>query len=446
MDNVTHALAGMLMADAAVAYAAGSSERTMPARFKTGAVVLGIAAAEFPDTDLVYSGPLVGMGKLGYLLHHRGHTHTIVWAVVSAVVLWMIARWWWNRSASPSDSAWWTAHGGRTLLALALAGTLSHLVLDWTNSYGVHPFWPFDNRWYYGDAVFIVEPWLWVVAIPPLFWNRPSRKTRAVLLVLLLLILSASWGLGEVARPVALLLTGFVAIWMVVQRVLPRGGRLLSALMAWMSVTSTFFLGASQARAMVRDSMRRGPLSGSTVDSARMESRPQTVDIVLNPAAGDPTCWLAMTATSDGATYRVSEGLVAPFPGVRSAAQCAEVYRAARVASGVLAPLPGAVSTVPFATSSRLQWRASWTAPIDAFITLATERCEFAAALRFMRLPVWTSRRDGRLQLSDARYGVSGDGFAELVLEPSAAPCSLSSRSWVPGWVPPRDDVLRSNR
>ncbi|WP_370466973.1 metal-dependent hydrolase, partial [Salmonella enterica] len=47
------------------------------------------------------------------------------------------------------------------LAAIACLATLLHIALDFTNSYGVHPFWPFDNRWYYGDAVFIVEPLFW---------------------------------------------------------------------------------------------------------------------------------------------------------------------------------------------------------------------------------------------------------------------------------------------
>ncbi len=51
-----------------------------------------------------------------------------------------------------------------------------HLALDFSNNYGVHPFWPVSNRWFYGDAIFIVEPWFWVVAIPLLL---PSFRSRA---------------------------------------------------------------------------------------------------------------------------------------------------------------------------------------------------------------------------------------------------------------------------
>jgi inner membrane protein len=51
------------------------------------------------------------------------------------------------------------------LYATALIATLSHLLLDWTNNYGVRPFFPFNPRWYAGSFVFIAEPLLWTVLL-----------------------------------------------------------------------------------------------------------------------------------------------------------------------------------------------------------------------------------------------------------------------------------------
>ena len=42
----------------------------------------GIVAANLPDLDLFYTA--VTPAPLGYLLHHRGHTHTLVGLVVQA--------------------------------------------------------------------------------------------------------------------------------------------------------------------------------------------------------------------------------------------------------------------------------------------------------------------------------------------------------------------------
>ena len=39
---------------------------------------------------------------------------------------------------------------------------LTHPVLDWLNNYGIRLLMPFSPRWFYGDAVFIIDPWLWL--------------------------------------------------------------------------------------------------------------------------------------------------------------------------------------------------------------------------------------------------------------------------------------------
>ena len=46
---------------------------------------------------------------------------------------------------------------GILFLYACLAG-LSHILLDFTNNYGVRPYWPFSEKWYSWDIVFIVEP------------------------------------------------------------------------------------------------------------------------------------------------------------------------------------------------------------------------------------------------------------------------------------------------
>src|ERR1019366_7277728 len=40
------------------------------------------------------------------------------------------------------------------LYLTALIAALSHLLLDWTNNYGLRPFFPFNPRWYAGSFVF----------------------------------------------------------------------------------------------------------------------------------------------------------------------------------------------------------------------------------------------------------------------------------------------------
>jgi inner membrane protein len=49
------------------------------------------------------------------------------------------------------------------LVGLSFVGVLSHVGLDWLNNYGIRLLMPFSGRWFYGDAVFILDPWLWLV-------------------------------------------------------------------------------------------------------------------------------------------------------------------------------------------------------------------------------------------------------------------------------------------
>ena len=152
MEPVTHMLTG-----ACLSRAMGFPKR---ARYATLACVI---AAELPDADYVYR---LG-GPLTYFEHHRGWTHAF-WSLplqAAFVVLlmfgWRYARQAWkSRKRRSQEQAPWRPW---LLGLMALLALLSHILLDWTNNYGVRPFAPFNLRWYSGELVFIVEPVLLVV-------------------------------------------------------------------------------------------------------------------------------------------------------------------------------------------------------------------------------------------------------------------------------------------
>ncbi|MGA8042165.1 MAG: metal-dependent hydrolase [Terracidiphilus sp.] len=159
MEPVTHFLTGACIGRA------GLNRKTA---YATLAAVL---AAEAADLDILWSfaGPVEG------LKHHRGITHTFLFVpVVAAAVtgaMWLGHRWHQRRQAlrkhpapdpDSTISAPQPVRWGWVYLAAFLSG-LSHIVLDWTNSYGVRPFYPFNARWYEGSIVFIVEPVLWAL-------------------------------------------------------------------------------------------------------------------------------------------------------------------------------------------------------------------------------------------------------------------------------------------
>lgn len=50
------------------------------------------------------------------------------------------------------------------VILLAYISVLSHPFLDWLNTYGIRLLMPFDDRWFYGDALFVIDPWVWLLA------------------------------------------------------------------------------------------------------------------------------------------------------------------------------------------------------------------------------------------------------------------------------------------
>jgi inner membrane protein len=172
MEPVTHFLTGACIGRA------GLNRKTA---YATLAAVL---AAEAADIDVLWSlaGPVEG------LKHHRGITHTfIATPVVAGVVVglvWLLDRWRKGRHTRmvnainqkakappapvdpgvPVPRMQQPVHWG-WLYATALIAAFSHLLLDWTNNYGLRPFFPFNPRWYAGSFVFIAEPLLWAVLL-----------------------------------------------------------------------------------------------------------------------------------------------------------------------------------------------------------------------------------------------------------------------------------------
>lgn len=131
-------------------------------------------AAEAPDLDILgrLRGPAFGFA------HHRGFTHSFLGVPIdAALVLGFIYLVWRVRGRqkhgeqikAPKLSPRW----GMLFLFACLAG-LSHILLDFTNNYGVRPFWPFSEKWYSWDIVFIFEPIMFTMLllgliVPPLF-------------------------------------------------------------------------------------------------------------------------------------------------------------------------------------------------------------------------------------------------------------------------------------
>lgn len=145
MDPITHTLAG-------AALARGGRMRAAPLALATA-----IIAANAPDVDIAS----YAAGEYAGLAFRRGWSHgPLAWLVLPFVVVGCILAY--DRyvrrrrrpTAAPTEAA--------PLLALAVLAVLSHPALDWLNTYGIRLLAPFSGRWFYGDAVFIIDPWIWL--------------------------------------------------------------------------------------------------------------------------------------------------------------------------------------------------------------------------------------------------------------------------------------------
>jgi inner membrane protein len=143
MEPVTHFLSGAILSRA------GFNRKTA---YATLAITL---AAETPDLDVLWylRGPVAGFQ------HHRGITHTFLGAPFEAMVVvaavWGIHK---LRRKNPVIPPDWLR-----LWLFSMVGIFLHILLDFTNNYGVRPFLPFSPRWFAWSTVYIVDPFLLLV-------------------------------------------------------------------------------------------------------------------------------------------------------------------------------------------------------------------------------------------------------------------------------------------
>jgi inner membrane protein len=184
MDNLCHTLAGAALAEAGL-------RRRTPLAVPT--LLIG---ANLPDLDaLAYlRDPLFALS------FRRGWTHGVVGMAVLPILLALAMLGWDHlirrRPAAPADF--------RALVAVAGVAVLSHPLLDLLNTYGVRLLMPFSGQWFHGDALFIIDPLLWLlfaIGVGVAAWRRGRGATA-----------------GEAERPARIALAiagGYVAVMVV---------------------------------------------------------------------------------------------------------------------------------------------------------------------------------------------------------------------------------------
>ncbi len=179
MEPVTHVLTGACLARA------GFNRR---AAYATFAMALG---AELPDIDSLWAF----RGPVEAFQHHRGITHTFLGlpfeAAIIVLIVYGVHRWREARYARrprpvpigdhvavqrPLTAApirWGLLYG------FSIVALLSHLLLDYTNNYGLRPFYPFNPHWYAASIVFIFDPIIFVLLLMGLLVPALFRLVNA---------------------------------------------------------------------------------------------------------------------------------------------------------------------------------------------------------------------------------------------------------------------------
>ena len=156
MDNLCHTLVGAALGEA------GLKRRTV-----FGSATLMIAS-NLPDIDV-----LVFATRTPSVAFRRGWTHGVLADVVLPLLLTgivvLLARWRGRDDVRPGQ-----------LLLLAYVGVILHVLMDLLNNYGVRLLMPFSEHWYYGDVLFIIDPWLWIILGAGIWLARRWRSVKPV--------------------------------------------------------------------------------------------------------------------------------------------------------------------------------------------------------------------------------------------------------------------------
>ena len=133
-----------------------------------------LIGANLPDVDVL--AYLWGPGA--DLAFRRGWTHGVLalglWPFVLAGAMLLLHRTLRRRRREPPSSQ----ADPKQLLLLSCLSIWSHPVLDTLNTYGVRWLMPFSGRWFYGDTLFIVDPWVWLTLGLGVAASRLRASTR----------------------------------------------------------------------------------------------------------------------------------------------------------------------------------------------------------------------------------------------------------------------------
>jgi inner membrane protein len=293
MDNLAHSLVGLAAAKAGL-------EKLSPA-----ATTVCVLAANAPDIDFVavFSGD-----RWTLLHHHRGFSHSILGTLLFGLfipILFCLVEQIVVRIRGGTARL---KPGG--LLIASLLTVATHPILDWTNSYGVRPLLPWNGRWFYGDLVFIVDPFLWLGLGAAVFLLTSRTKRQLGFWVFLgsvlslLVVLAIARGRGPL--PVAFMFVWFAIVTgLIIARKFDLGSRFGRKLATGALV---FLLSYWGGLGILHSWSWR--IAKDKVDQFAAVRSEQVLRLAATPTLANPLVWRCLVET-DRAVYRFDVSLTA---------------------------------------------------------------------------------------------------------------------------------------
>jgi inner membrane protein len=293
MDNLTHSLIGLAASKAGL-------EKLSP-----GTTTLCVLAANAPDSDILV---LIFGGRWAFLHHHRGITHSIVGTAALALMLPLIFYGGNLLLSRLRATAVRVRLPGLILASLIVSAT--HPLMDWTNNYGVRFLLPWNPRWFYGDFVFIIDPFLWIILGGAVFLLTSSTKKQLLVWVIIALVpsylvLIGPGGPARLANETLIRLLWVAAMLLVVSLYRRKiGGRLGARIAIAALAVATIYCGGLAAIHAVALHQAKAEALGIA-----NEHTEQLVKVAAMPTVANPTEWACVMET-DRAAYKFNLSLL----------------------------------------------------------------------------------------------------------------------------------------
>jgi len=373
MDNLTHSIIGAAFA------------RSLPKRMQRPEIYwASVLGNNIPDADVLIR-LVPGTDALDYLVHHRGWSHTFLLAPFFGLLAAYVAR----KIAGLKET-------GLSVIGIGILGCFMHVGADFMNSYGVHPFSPFSNTWYFGDSIYIVEPLLWFTLVPYLAQETLRRSSRVGWWVLTIPMIGLIWWFPGFTPGRSAFLTGFLAISAAVAIGLKSSKGRTAVVTALLILTYGGFGFAGYRSRQIA----RGYWQSAT------EATETLIDVSSNPQPGNPACWIIWLAAKTGTEYRTRSAVVSLWPERFSTEECGGLGGKAHTADLVPSNFPPGHGIV---------WERESRIAVAEFESLRERSATFRYFLHFARFPFIQKVPGGGTIVGDLRFDREvGRGFAEF--------------------------------